>query len=158
MAQDVPSDRLPRVMGGARLFAVVLVAALVPGCTADSSSCNEGERVELEGGLVYTDTECGDGAEALSGAELTVQYTGELESGKVFDSSRESGSPFTFVLGAEEVIQGWDEGLRGMLEGGSRRLVVPPELGYGEEGSPPDIPGGATLIFDIELLEVEFPE
>jgi FKBP-type peptidyl-prolyl cis-trans isomerase len=140
------------------LVGLVLIAVPVAACGNDTTSCNQGERVELDGGLVYTDTDCGDGDEALSGAELSVDYTGRLENGEVFESTRQTGSPFTFVLGADEVIQGWDEGLRGMREGGRRRLVVPPDLGYGEEGSPPKIPGGATLTFDIELLEVNFPE
>lgn len=148
-----------------RVAAIVACAAtLLVACGDDAAElgtgadCEQGRRTEPSDGFVVLDQECGDGDEALSGATLTMHYTGKLEDGTVFESSRESGQPFTFVLGAGEVIEGWDQGIRGMREGGRRRLVIPPELGYGEEGQPPDIPGDATLTFDVELVRVEFPE
>jgi peptidylprolyl isomerase len=83
-----------------------------------------------------------------------VHYTGTLMSGKKFDSSRDHGTPFEFTLGSGGVIKGWDEGVVGMKVGGKRRLVIPEALGYGETGSPPDIPAKAGLKFEIELLDV----
>lgn len=103
------------------------------------------------------DRKIGNGEGAVSGASVTVHYTGWLwESGqrhKQFDSSR-GGSPFTFKLGAGEVIEGWDEGINGMRVGGVRELIIPPEKGYGSQGAPPDIPPNATLCFEVELLSV----
>lgn len=103
--------------------------------------------------VVINDKIVGNGAEARAGALLTVNYVGALTDGTVFDSSLERG-PFQFVLGAGQVIPGWDQGLLGMREGGRRALLIPPALAYGEEGIGP-IPGNATLIFEVELLSVE---
>ena len=100
------------------------------------------------------DVTVGTGLTAKPGQEVTVHYTGWLTNGKKFDSSRDRGEPFTFELGAGNVIQGWEEGVAGMQVGGRRKLVIPADLGYGDNGAPPDIPPGATLVFDIELLEV----
>ncbi len=111
------------------------------------------ESVETEEGLVYKDVECGDGAEPASGDTISVHYTGRLEDGTEFDSS-EGGEPIQFVLGAGQVIQGWDLGFEGMKVGGKRELTIPPDLGYGEQGSPPTIPPNSTLIFDVELVDV----
>lgn len=120
-----------------------------------AQACNTDE-VELDSGLRYRDIECGDGAEAKPGMLVTVNYTGKLEDGTVFDTSLQEGrGPFQFVLGAGQVIQGWDLGFTGMRAGGTRELVIPPELGYGEAGAPPSIPPNATLIFEVELLKVE---
>jgi FKBP-type peptidyl-prolyl cis-trans isomerase len=112
------------------------------------------ELVTTASGLKYQDERIGGGAEARSGSHVAVHYTGTLESGSKFDSSRDRGTPFEFVLGAGSVIQGWDEGLQGMKVGGRRRLVIPASLGYGARGFPPVIPANATLIFDVELMEV----
>ncbi len=109
---------------------------------------------KAEATLVKEDVVVGTGAEAKKGSAVSVHYTGKLEDGTVFDSSVERGQPFTFIIGEGKVIRGWDEGVVGMKVGGKRKLVVPPHLGYGEAGSPPKIPGGATLHFDIELLHV----
>jgi FKBP-type peptidyl-prolyl cis-trans isomerase FkpA len=108
----------------------------------------------MSSGLQYQDLVLGDGAEAVAGQHVTVHYTGWLTDGSKFDSSIDGGSPFSFSLGAGEVITGWDEGVAGMKVGGTRKLVVPPDLGYGRVGYPPVIPGNATLVFDVELLEV----
>lgn len=105
-------------------------------------------------GLGYTDLVVGTGAEAQIGDTVVVHYTGWLEDGTVFDSSVERGVPFDFILGAGEVIAGWDEGILGMQEGGKRKLVIPPDLGYGPTANGP-IPANATLIFEVELLEVQ---
>ncbi len=104
-------------------------------------------------GLRIADLAAGSGAEAAAGANVTVHYTGWLTDGRKFDSSRDRGSAFTFRLGSGQVIRGWDEGVAGMRVGGRRRLEIPPDLGYGSRGVGP-IPGGATLIFAVELLDV----
>jgi FKBP-type peptidyl-prolyl cis-trans isomerase len=111
----------------------------------------------LDGGLKVADLSAGSGAEATSGAEVTVHYTGWLRSDSTkFDSSRDRGQPFSFNLGAGEVIQGWDRGVRGMKVGGTRQLVIPPALAYGSQGAGGGtIPPNATLIFEVELLDVE---
>ena len=97
----------------------------------------------------------GQGAEAAPRATVRVHYTGWLPNGKKFDSSRDRGEPFAFTLGAGQVITGWDEGVKGMKVGGRRKLVLPPPMAYGEAGAPPDIPPGATLVFDVEVLGVQ---
>jgi FKBP-type peptidyl-prolyl cis-trans isomerase/protein-disulfide isomerase len=105
------------------------------------------------GGLVVEDIEVGTGAAANRGDEVTVDYTGKLADGTVFDSSI-GRAPFKFVLGERKVIQGWDQGLIGMRIGGKRHLVIPPGLAYGSRGAPPRIPPNATLTFDVELKDV----
>jgi FKBP-type peptidyl-prolyl cis-trans isomerase len=120
--------------------------------TEAADECDTSE-VTTDEGLVYADIECGTGAEAKPGDTLTVHYTGTLEDGTEFDSSV-GGEPFPFVLGNGDVIQGWDLGFEGMKVGGKRRLTIPPELGYGASGSPPVIPPNATLIFEVELVEI----
>jgi len=104
-------------------------------------------------GLRITDVEVGTGAEAIAGQSVTVNYRGSLTSGKEFDSSYGRG-PFSFRLGGGQVIQGWDEGVAGMKVGGKRKLVIPPDLGYGSRGAGGVIPPDATLIFEVELLKV----
>jgi FKBP-type peptidyl-prolyl cis-trans isomerase len=108
-----------------------------------------------QNGLKIYDFTTGDGAEATEGDRVTVHYTGWLASDSTkFDSSRDRGEPFQFNLGAGEVIQGWDQGVQGMSVGGTRQLVIPPDLGYGARGAGGAIPPNATLIFEVELLEV----
>ena len=110
-------------------------------------------------GLQYEDTVVGDGAAAASGQHVTVHYTGWLyqdgAAGRKFDSSKDRGQPFEFSLGAGMVIAGWDEGVAGMRVGGTRRLVIPPALGYGARGAGGVIPPNATLMFEVELLGTE---
>jgi len=109
-----------------------------------------------QSGLKIHDFRTGDGAEATEGDRVTVHYTGWLASDSTkFDSSRDRGEPFQFNLGAGEVIQGWDQGVQGMNVGGTRQLVIPPDLGYGARGAGGAIPPNATLIFEVELLEVD---
>ena len=117
------------------------------------TSVDEADFTTTESGLKYYDIVEGDGDEAASGMSVTVDYTGWLTSNVKFDSSLDAGQPFTFTLGSGGVIPGWDEGVAGMKVGGKRQLVIPSELGYGETGGG-TIPPNATLIFDIELLEV----
>jgi FKBP-type peptidyl-prolyl cis-trans isomerase len=104
--------------------------------------------------LGIKDEVVGTGAEAVSGKNITVNYVGIFTDGTKFDSSIDRGTPFTFTLGARQVIQGWDLGVQGMKVGGKRILVVPPELGYGANAYGP-IPANSTLVFEIELLKVE---
>ena len=109
---------------------------------------------KTDSGLQYLDEVEGDGAEAAAGSTVSVHYTGTFEDGEKFDSSVDRGEPFEFPLGGGMVIQGWDEGVVGMKVGGKRKLVVPPELGYGPNDYGP-IPGGSVLYFDVELLEIK---
>lgn len=105
--------------------------------------------------LVTKEIEEGSGEEAKSGDEVTVQYAGvNYKNGKEFDSSWSRSEPFTFTLGAGQVIPGWEQGVEGMKVGGRRELIIPPELAYGETGSPPAIGPNETLVFVIDLLEV----
>jgi peptidylprolyl isomerase len=108
----------------------------------------------MPSGLQYIEVVPGTGDEARTGQRVTVHYTGWLTNGTKFDSSRDKNRPFPFNLGAGGVIRGWDEGVAGMRVGGQRRLIIPPNLGYGASGAGGVIPPNATLIFDVELLQV----
>ena len=121
------------------------------------SSCSEKkDSITMDNGLVIEDIIEGDGKEANDYNKVVVNYTGKLEDGSIFDSSLSPGKePFTFTLGVGSVIKGWDTGVKGMKVGGKRKLTIPPELGYGDRGAGNVIPPGATLIFEVELLEVE---
>lgn len=145
-----------------RLLLLALLLVLGSACGDDSPSaegggsdgCEEGEVVTMDSGLEYEDLECGDGDEVARGDVITVHYTGTLEDGTEFDSSRGS-DPVSFALEAGGLIEGWVEGIPGMKVGGRRELTIPPELGYGEAGFPPDIPPDATLIFDVEIVAIK---
>ncbi len=104
--------------------------------------------------LIIEDLNVGEGAEAVAGQEVTVHYTGWLTNGSKFDSSKDRFQPFSFPLGAGHVIKGWDQGVAGMKVGGKRKLTIPPELGYGARGAGGVIPPNATLVFEVELLQV----
>lgn len=114
--------------------------------------------ISTPSGLQYEDTTVGSGAVAKAGQQVKVHYTGWLyndgKAGAKFDSSKDRGQPFVFPLGAGHVIKGWDEGVQGMAVGGTRRLVIPSELGYGPRGAGGVIPPNATLLFEVELLGV----
>jgi len=114
--------------------------------------------IKTTSGLQYEDTVVGSGAEAVAGKRVQVHYTGWLytdgKAGAKFDSSKDRGQPFVFGLGGGQVIKGWDEGVQGMKVGGTRRLVIPSDLGYGPRGAGGVIPPNATLLFEVELLGV----
>ncbi len=110
---------------------------------------------ELPTELTVTDVVIGSGAEAQPGKTVAVHYVGALPDGTVFDASANRGKPIVFVLGAGNVIRGWDEGLVGMKVGGKRRLVIPPDMAYGERGAGDAIPPNATLLFEVELMSVQ---
>lgn len=105
-------------------------------------------------GLIYDDITVGSGDVAVLGQTVSVHYTGWLTDGTKFDSSKDRNEPFEFPLGAGYVIRGWDEGVQGMRVGGVRKLTIPPELGYGARGAGGVIPPNATLIFEVDLLEI----
>ena len=113
------------------------------------------ERITTDSGLQYEDLTLGEGMEATGrGQTVLVHYTGWLEDGSKFDSSRDRDDPFSFPLDCQYVIPGWDEGVKGMKVGGLRKLIIPPQLGYGAAGAGGVIPPNATLVFEVELLEI----
>ncbi len=105
--------------------------------------------------LQIEDTVVGPGEEAKEGDTVEVHYTGKLTDGTVFDSSKDRGQTFSFTIGEGSVIDGWEKGVPGMKVGGTRILTIPADMGYGEYGVPGAIPGGATLIFEVELISIE---
>ena len=143
-----------RLAGAAVALAILAVSAPV-----GRSNAADNQVTEMPDGLKYTDTKIGDGATAKAGNKVTVNYTGWLNEngakGKKFDSSLDRNQPFQFTLGAHQVIAGWDEGVAGMKVGGKRTLIIPPELGYGARGAGGAIPPNDTLIFDVDLLQVQ---
>lgn len=151
------------LIGAVALFAVLVVAVLVGQSGGDDDAGpadSEKPTVEVPEGdppeeLVTEDLEEGEGAEAQPGDQLSVNYVGVLyENGEEFDNSYDRGMPFDFQLGGGQVIPGWDEGLVGMKVGGQRQLVIPPDLAYGPQGQPPDIPPDSTLVFVIDLVAI----
>lgn len=135
------------------LLALIFIAA----CSATPQAHANGQVQKL----VVIDQKIGTGAEATNGKDVTVHYTGWLydqsakdKHGAKFDSSRDSGTPFSFTLGEGKVIAGWDQGVAGMKVGGKRTLLIPASLGYGDNGAGDAIPPGASLVFDVELLGV----
>ena len=156
-------NRVKGLIGFGGVLAVVVLVVLLAGGDDDdagSDSASAKPEVEIPEGdppteLVVDDLEEGDGAEAQVGDQLSVQYVGVLfDGGTEFDSNFDTGQPFEFALGGGQVIPGWDEGLVGMKEGGRRQLTIPPDLAYGAQGQPPDIPPDSTLVFVIDLESV----
>jgi peptidylprolyl isomerase len=136
----------------------IVSASPTPGSVDTGPPPVAGEPIFSETGLGIIDIEAGSGETPEAGQTLAVHYTGWLSDGTKFDSSLDGGTPFEFPLGEGQVIPGWDEGLATMKVGGKRRLIIPSELAYGEQGRP-GIPPNAELTFDIELLEIkEAPE
>jgi FKBP-type peptidyl-prolyl cis-trans isomerase FkpA len=121
----------------------------------DGPTAVSGKPVSAASGLQYWDIKKGSGKLAQAGKTVSVHYTGWLTDGKEFDSSRDVGDPIQFQLGTGQVIKGWDEGIAGMKVGGKRQLRIPPALGYGARGFGSSIPPNATLVFDVELMDVK---
>ncbi|WP_193199526.1 FKBP-type peptidyl-prolyl cis-trans isomerase [Nostoc sp. MG11] len=120
-----------------------------------SNTMSDANAVTTPSGLKYVELKEGTGATPKTGQKVVVHYTGTLEDGTKFDSSRDRGQPFDFKIGVGQVIKGWDEGVGTMKVGGQRQLIIPPELGYGSRGAGGVIPPNATLLFDVELLDVK---
>jgi FKBP-type peptidyl-prolyl cis-trans isomerase FkpA len=149
-----------------RIITVALVLCALVACRggSDSSEFSEGAPMADTGitQLQKQDVKVGEGTEARAGRVVRVHYTGWLydaaapdKRGQKFDSSKDGNRPFDFTLGAQEVISGWDEGVAGMKVGGTRILTIPPAMGYGARGAAGVIPPNATLVFEVELLEVK---
>jgi len=139
-----------KVMMKMFLMGALAVLLAVPAFAAKGA-----KTVTTASGLKYIDQVVGKGASPVKGKQVTVHYTGTLENGKKFDSSVDRKEPFVFVIGMGQVIQGWDEGVMSMKVGGKRKLIVPAKLGYGAAGAGGVIPPNATLIFDVQLLDVQ---
>ncbi|MDD2367598.1 MAG: FKBP-type peptidyl-prolyl cis-trans isomerase [Desulfuromonadaceae bacterium] len=134
----------------------VFVAALlaVPALAVKDAGKIAEKTVTTASGLKYVDVVVGKGASPKPGKSVKVHYTGTLENGKKFDSSVDRNEPFDFTIGVGQVIKGWDEGVMSMKVGGKRKLIIPSKLGYGARGAGGAIPPNATLLFDVELLDV----
>ncbi|MFC2130484.1 FKBP-type peptidyl-prolyl cis-trans isomerase [Bacteroidota bacterium] len=138
-------------------FALLLLSLALFSCASSDTSKDKDKQLETittPSGLKFIDLVGGTGAQPLSGQIVVVHYTGTLDDGTVFESSVEKNQPIEFRLGAGNVIKGWDEGILGMKIGGKRKLIIPPELGYGARSAGP-IPSNSTLTFEVELLEIK---
>ncbi len=142
----------------ARIIAIIIVVVLAASAIAylvTKRSGSTGTEVTTTSGLKYIDVVEGTGVTPRTGQTISVHYTGTLQDGRKFDSSHDRGTPYVFRIGTGSVIKGWDEGLMTMKVGGKRKLIIPPALGYGPRGNPPNIPGNATLLFDVELVDAK---
>jgi rhodanese-related sulfurtransferase len=132
-----------------KIFTILIMGVLALQSTGFTMADTSDLKIEI--------TQKGSGTKAANGMSVSVHYTGKLTDGTKFDSSLDRGTPFTFTLGQGSVIKGWDQGVLGMMVGEKRTLTIPSELGYGSAGAGASIPPNATLIFDIELLDVQMP-
>ena len=130
------------------------VTAMAAEQSKETTKAAPAKTVTTASGLKYVDVKVGKGAVPVKGKQVKVHYTGTLENGKKFDSSLDRNEPFSFVIGVGQVIPGWDEGVMSMKVGGKRKLIIPSKLGYGASGAGAVIPPNATLLFDVELLDV----
>lgn len=142
------------MQGMMKLVAGCMVAALMA-LPVQAAEKRTQAMTTTASGLKYVDLVVGTGASPVRGKQVKVHYTGTLENGTKFDSSVDRRQPFSFVIGVGQVIKGWDEGVMGMKVGGKRKLVIPANLGYGARGAGGVIPPHATLLFDVELLDVQ---
>jgi hypothetical protein len=144
-----------------RAFATLLLGSAIlvacAACGVENPNSGDAGLLVTPSGLKYHDEKFGDGEEARMGDTVSVHYIGKLQNGTKFDSSRDRRQPIVFVLGAHSVIKGWEEGINGMKVGGKRKLVIPPDLAYGDRGSGSVIPPRAVLSFDVELVKVVHP-
>ncbi|MBK5275711.1 MAG: FKBP-type peptidyl-prolyl cis-trans isomerase [Desulfuromonadales bacterium] len=131
------------------------VTAMAAEQSKETTKAAPAKTVTTASGLKYVDVKVGKGVAPAKGKQVKVHYTGTLENGKKFDSSLDRNEPFSFVIGVGQVIPGWDEGVMSMKVGGKRKLIIPSKLGYGTRGAGSDIPPNATLLFDVELLDVQ---
>jgi peptidylprolyl isomerase len=149
--------RAPLLM--ALALGITSAGIALTGAPSQAMAQAAGKTMTTQSGLKITDTKVGDGATPKTGQTCVMHYTGWLyengAKGKKFDSSVDRGEPFEFAIGAHQVIRGWDEGVATMKVGGKRTLIIPPELGYGARGAGGVIPPNATLVFDVELLDVK---
>ncbi|NEO30162.1 MAG: FKBP-type peptidyl-prolyl cis-trans isomerase [Symploca sp. SIO3C6] len=154
-AEEVTTNQTPVVAVEKNTDETINATKLIA-MNSDSETENQAneEVVTTESGLKYVDIIKGEGAKPQTGQTVVVHYTGTLTDGSKFDSSRDRNRPFSFKIGVGQVIQGWDEGVGTMQVGGRRKLVIPPDLGYGSRGAGGVIPPNATLIFDVELLKI----
>ena len=144
------------VIAALAIGALIYLLSLVTGTRqSPNASAVPGTEITTPSGLKYIDEVIGTGVSPKSGQTVTVHYTGTLADGTKFDSSRDRNEPYSRPIGVGLVIKGWDEGIMSMKVGGKRKLIIPPSLGYGLSGNPPNIPPNATLYFDIELLGVK---
>jgi FKBP-type peptidyl-prolyl cis-trans isomerase len=139
---------------GVAILAIAFLAYQSFSNQGDNAAETTGNEITTASGLMYEDLVAGTGPAAQAGDVVSVHYTGTLTNGEKFDSSLDRGTPFQFELGAGRVIRGWDEGVAGMQIGGKRKLIIPPELGYGAQGAGASIPPNSTLIFEVELLDI----
>jgi peptidylprolyl isomerase len=160
--------RIVTLISASALLAVLVAVILIAGGSDDSSNAPTSDQTDTTvkptiaasedpapTELVINDIVEGSGPAAKDGDEVSVQYVGALyDTGEEFDASWDRGTPFDLTLGGGTVIQGWDEGLVGMKAGGRRELIIPPDLGYGPQGSPPSIPANATLVFIVDMISI----
>ena len=156
MKRPISCRSLPLALAAAGLSLAAVALAQTPAAAPTSQATTGPAKTVTPSGLTIIE-EGSDDLSVQPGDTVTCHYTGRLADGTVFDSSLRRNEPFTFRLGVDGVIKGWAEGITGMRVGQKRRLVIPPDLGYGERGAPPTIPGGATLTFDLEVLYIARP-